>query len=76
MILSQKNKPKVMRQSVSAEVYGEYNKKAKFVPKVIPKSSSQRKRINERVMQSFLFNSLEENDLNTVIDAMEEVKFR
>jgi len=29
-----------MRTSVSSEVYGKFNKKEEFVPKVIPKSES------------------------------------
>jgi len=37
---------------------------------------SRKKRISAKVMQSFLFNTLEEKDCNTVIDAMEEVKFK
>ncbi len=63
------------RTSVSAEVYGIFNKKEKFVAKVIPKTDEQRERIVSRVMHSFLFNSLEESELNTVIDAFEEKKF-
>jgi cAMP-dependent protein kinase regulator len=63
------------RTSVSAEVYGMFNKKENFVAKVIPKSDEQRQRIISRVMQSFLFNSLEDSELNTVINAFEERKF-
>ena len=68
------NNPK-QRQSVSAEAYGMFNKKIEFVPKVIKKSEDQRNRILSKVHQSILFNSLEEGDLNKIIDAMEEVKF-
>ena len=64
------------RASVSAECYGAFNEKKAFVPKVIPKNAEQREKIVQKVMQSFLFNSLEEKDLNTVIDAMEEVNFK
>ena len=65
-----------MRDSVSSEVYGLYHQKKEFVAKVVPKSSSQKKRIKDKVLQSFLFSSLEERDLNTVIDAMEERRFK
>jgi len=65
-----------MRDSVSAEVYGKFNLKKDYVAKVVNKSSTQKKRISERVMQSFLFSSLDEKDLNIVIDAMEEKKFK
>lgn len=52
-----------------------FNKKENFVAKVIPKSEEQRQRIISRVMQSFLFNSLEDSELDTVINAFEEKKF-
>ena len=60
------------RSAVSAEVYGKFNKKEQFVARVIKKSDDQKKRIMDRIMMSFLFNSLEDKDVNTVIDAMEE----
>jgi cAMP-dependent protein kinase regulator len=60
------------RSSVSAEVYGIFNKKEAFVPRVIAKTEDQKARIISKVTQSFLFNSLEEKELNTVIDAFEE----
>lgn len=63
------------RASVSAEVYGQFNQKGNFIAKVVPKSNEQRERIMKRVNTSFLFNSLEDKDLSTVIDAMEEKKF-
>jgi cAMP-dependent protein kinase regulator len=60
------------RSGVSAEAYGKFNKKQEFVARVIKKTEVQKKRILERIMMSFLFNSLEDKDVNTVIDAMEE----
>jgi len=65
-----------IRDSVSSEVYGKFNQKKEFVAKVVSKSSTQRRRIQERITQSFLFSQLDEKDLNTVIDAMEEKKVR
>ena len=53
-----------------------FNEKKAFVAKVIPKSKEQKEKIYAKVIQSFLFNSLEEKDLNTVLDAMEEVHFK
>lgn len=38
----QKKNIKKQRQGVSAEVYGEFNKKENFVPKTIPKTEAQR----------------------------------
>ncbi len=76
-IQSRKNKAQGGNQriSVSAECYGMFNEKKAFVPKVVPKSDEQKERIYNKVIKSFLFNSLEEKDLNMVIDAMAENKF-
>jgi len=62
------------RSSVSAEVYGAFNKKEEFKPRVIPKTEEQRQRILNKIGQSFLFNSLEKNEINTVLGAFEEKK--
>lgn len=77
MIAAKKNQNmgKGQRSSVSAEVYGFFNKKEDFQARVIPKTKEQKERIHNRVMQSFLFNSLEEKELETVIDAFEEKRF-
>ena len=64
------------RSSVSAEVYGFYNKKEKFVPKVIPKNDEQMNRIKGKIISSFIFSSLEKKDLDIVINAMEEKRFK
>ena len=56
-------------------MYGLFNKKEAFQPRVIKKNAQQRERILKRVTQSFLFSSLEEKELNLVIDAFEENKF-
>jgi len=69
-------KKKGFRTSVSAEVYGIHNKKKAYVPRVIPKSNEQKERIKEKCMQSFLFNSLEEKELKTVIDSFEEKRYK
>lgn len=60
------------RSSVSAEVYGSFNIKQAFEPKVIPKSEEQIQRINTKVLKSFIFNNLDERELKAVVDAMEE----
>ena len=41
---------KKQRQGVSAEVYGEYNKKADFVAKVIPKSEQTKQKLRTRLL--------------------------
>jgi cAMP-dependent protein kinase regulator len=61
------------RQSVSAEAYGEWNAKKAFVPPVVPKSDEQKDRIKTCLAKSFLFSTLDTNDLGIVIGAMKEV---
>lgn len=64
-----------MRQGISAEAYGIYNKKSDFVPKISKKTEDQMNRIKASVINSVLFNNLEQKDLNIVINAMEEKFF-
>lgn len=64
------------REAVSAEVYGQFNKKEDFQPKYVAKSDDQIQRIKARVLQSFLFAALEAKDLNIVIGCMEEKQFK
>lgn len=67
-------KPK--RSSVCAEVYGQFNKKEDFKARVIQKTPETISKITSRVKQSFMFSALDEKDLKTVIDAMEENNFK
>jgi cAMP-dependent protein kinase regulator len=64
------------RVGVSSEVYGQFNKKENWIPKLIQKNEEQIQRIKVRILQSFLFSNLEANDLNIVIGAMEEKTFK
>jgi len=66
--------PPKARQSVSAEAYGEWNAKKAFVPPCIVKTDEQKERLKSCLIKSFLFASLEEQDLNIVIGAMKEVQ--
>jgi cAMP-dependent protein kinase regulator len=66
---------KNQRSSVSAEAYGAWNKKQTYIPKIVEKSSDQKTRISARLNRSFLFNSLEDTELEIVINAMEEKKY-
>ena len=68
----EKAKTKGARSSVSAEAYGKFNQKQEFVPKVVKKNEEQIKRIQEKVLKSFIFNMLDEKELKICIDAMEE----
>lgn len=62
------------RTSVSAEVFGKYNIKAAYVPKVVPKSQEAKAKITAILRGAFMFMSLDEKDLAVVIDAMAERK--
>lgn len=59
------------RLAVSAEVYGDYNKKEDFKPRIIQKSQDVKTRILTRLKQSFIFRGLDDKETNIVIDAME-----
>ena len=69
-------KNKVKRVGVSAEVYGEMNKKEDFVPRVIEKTEEEKNRIKARILSSFLFSNLEANELEIVIGAMDEKHYK
>ena len=64
------------RVSVSAEAYGFYHKKENFVPKIIPKNEDQMNRIKGKIISSFIFSSLDKKDLDVVINAMEEKRYK
>lgn len=59
------------RNSVSAEVYGQYNNRANFKPKIVEKDAKTKELIQELLSKSFLFMNLEEKDMNVIINAME-----
>jgi len=71
-----KKKNILPRTGVRAEVYGEFNKKEDFVARNIPKTDEQIQRIKSSVIHSFLFSNLEPKDLEIVIGAMEEKRFK
>ena len=73
---NQKRNQNRARSSVSAEVYGDFNKKKEFKPKIIPKKEDQKKRLEQVVSKSFIFNNLDNKDLITVLDAIEERRFK
>lgn len=71
----QKNKANA-RSSVSAEVYGKYNQKSGFQPRVINKTPEQRTRIMERLQKAFMFASLDPKEQDIIINSMEEKKVK
>jgi len=64
------------RTSVSAEVYGEWNKKEVFVPKKILKSESANNRIKMLLKKSFMFSELDPKAFQVIVDAMELCDFK
>jgi len=61
------------RSSVSAEAYGDWNKKStNFQAPKYPKTEDQKQRIRKALSQAFMFAALEESDLVIVIDAFKE----
>lgn len=62
----------VSRKAISAEAYGDWNKKSDFVARVIEKTPDQKKRIHAKLQTSFIFNALEAKEMEIVILAMEE----
>lgn len=61
-----------MRVSVSAEAYGEHNKKENFIPPVFDKSEEKKNNILTKLKKLFLFNSLDQKELNIIMLAMKE----
>lgn len=64
------------RTSVSAEVYGMWNKKTPFTPKVVPKSNEIKKALRGKLEESFMFRTLDPKNQEVVINAMEEKHFK
>lgn len=60
------------RASVSAEAYGAWNKVKDFTPPSYPKTKEQDRRIREKLLESFMFTSLDEDELSTVVLACVE----
>jgi hypothetical protein len=63
------------RKSVSAEAYGQFNKKGYFSARIIEKGDEANQVIKERLLHSFMFRALDDPDLDVVIAAMEEKIF-
>jgi cAMP-dependent protein kinase regulator len=62
------------RASVSAEAYGEWNKKEDFVPRSIPKSKETTESIKNKILKNFMFSNLKDADVAIVINAMNVVE--
>ena len=62
------------RNSVSDQAFGTWNKATEYVPRVIEKTEEQKTRISDRLSSAFMFEALDDNERNIVINAMEERK--
>ena len=58
-VVQKKEVSKKQRAGVSAEVFGQYNKKEDFVPKIITKTQETKAKLTTRLLQAFMFNALE-----------------
>ncbi|SOV16879.1 cAMP-dependent protein kinase regulatory subunit [Plasmodium sp. gorilla clade G2] len=58
------------RLSVSAEAYGDWNKKIdNFIPKVYKKDEKEKAKIREALNESFLFNHLNKKEFEIIVNA-------
>lgn len=62
------------RTSVSAEVFGTWNKKKEFKAPSYEKSPEVRAALKKRLEQAFMFSCLNPDELNIVLDAMQQIK--
>lgn len=65
---------KNMRTSVSAEVYGDHNKKGNFKTPVHPKTNEQKERIMAKLNVSFLFCNLDQKEKEIIASAMKIIE--
>lgn len=68
-------KKKGQRRGVSAEAYGKFNRKVSFKYLKIYKTPEQIAKIKSMIMKSFLFNGLDHNSMEIVIDAFVEKNY-
>lgn len=73
-VVKAKAQKKGQRAGVSAEVYGGWNKKGDFTPKVVAKTADMKERLGKRLLQAFMFNALDTKEFEIVVDSIEEVK--
>merc|ERR1719379_319013 len=65
------------RQSVSAEAYGDWNKqKTNFEPPVYEKTEEQADRIRGMLKKSFIFETIDEKNLEILVKAMHKVELK
>lgn len=63
------------RASVSAEAFGEWNKKEAFIPPVHEKNDQTREHLREVLSAIFMFQTLDDKEMDICINAMSKVDF-
>ena len=69
-----KQASKKPRASVSAEAFGNWNKKEEFKAPFFEKSAEQLDVLKQRLSQAFMFNALNPDELQIVLGAMQKVE--
>ena len=69
------NRNTKFRVLVSAEAFGDWNKKQLYHPHIIQKSQEVRSKIIERLENFFMFAALDDVERNVIVNAMEEKSF-
>lgn len=64
------------RKSVSAEAYGQFNKKKEFIAPEYPKSPEQKERLKKVLGSSFMFMNCAKKEFDTLVLAMQEQVFQ
>ncbi len=64
--------PRATRPSISAEAYGDWNKRTEFEPRATVKSEDQRRRLRGKLSDLLIFSALERREIDTVVSAIEE----
>lgn len=70
----QQTKKKGPRTSVSAEVFGTWNKKGDFKAPCFEKSNEVKEALKKRLEQAFMFSCLNPQELEIVLNAMQYIK--
>ena len=63
---------KAPRWSVSAEAFGNWNKKKEFNAVKVKKTSKQKNKIIEKLEKSFMFASLDSKERDIIVDAVKK----
>ena len=67
---------KGQRSGISAEAFGKFNKKKTYKPRVVPKTELQKENIKNKCLTCFLFKSLDDLEISTIVDACEEKRYK